>query len=162
MRSSRLPPDLTANAIARAVEARRASNRDLIDLTESNPTRVGLSYPRDLLAPLADPSGLTYDPQPLGLMSARQAVAREWRPAGGAPTPSLSPPLLSLPPTGDGLARRHQAEGAVVGQAGRIREPREQVRRVGETDPRGARRVRSMRGGSRRGAPRPPAQSRSR
>ena len=78
MRSSRLPPDLTANAIARAVEVRRASNRDLIDLTESNPTRVGLSYPPDLLAPLADPSGLTYDPQPLGLMSARQAVAREW------------------------------------------------------------------------------------
>ena len=81
MRSSRLPPNLTANAIARAVEARRGSNRDLIDLTESNPTRVGLAYPPDLLAPLADPSGLTYDPQPLGLLvSAREAVAREFAP----------------------------------------------------------------------------------
>lgn len=78
MGSSRLPANLTANAIARAVAAHRASARSLIDLTESNPTRVGLSYPEDLLAPLADPAGLAYDPQPLGLPGAREAVAAEF------------------------------------------------------------------------------------
>jgi aspartate/methionine/tyrosine aminotransferase len=78
MRSSRLPPDLAPNAIARAVEARRASRRGLLDLTESNPTRVGLPYPQDLLVPLADAASLTYDPQPLGLTVARQAVAQDY------------------------------------------------------------------------------------
>lgn len=78
MLSSRLPANLTANAIARAVEARRASTGDLIDLTESNPTRVGIVYPPDLLAPLADPAGLAYEPEPLGVRGAREAVAREF------------------------------------------------------------------------------------
>ena len=78
MRSSRLPADLAPNAIARAVEARRASRLGLVDLTESNPTRVGLAYPPDLLMPLADPAGLTYHPQPLGLAVAREAVAHEY------------------------------------------------------------------------------------
>jgi aspartate/methionine/tyrosine aminotransferase len=78
MPSSRLPANLSANAIARAVEARRAANGELIDLTESNPTRVGLSYPPDLLAPLADAAALAYEPEPLGLRTAREAVAREF------------------------------------------------------------------------------------
>ena len=77
MRSSRLPPNLSPNAVSRAVEARRASALELIDLTESNPTRVGLRYPADLLSPLSDPAALVYDPQPLGLPAAREAVARE-------------------------------------------------------------------------------------
>jgi hypothetical protein len=78
MRSSRLPSDLAPNAIARAVAARRAARLGLLDLTESNPTRVGLTYSPDLLAPLADAAGLTYDPQPMGLGVAREAVARDY------------------------------------------------------------------------------------
>src|SRR5690606_34586966 len=49
----------------------------VIDLTESNPTRVGLPYPADLLAPLASPGALAYDPQPFGLPAARAAVAAD-------------------------------------------------------------------------------------
>ncbi len=49
----------------------------IADLTESNPTRVGLPYPGDLLAPLGQPSALRYDPQPLGLPAAREAVAAD-------------------------------------------------------------------------------------
>lgn len=45
------------------------------DLTESNPTRVGLRYPPSLLEPLASMSSLAYRPEPLGLASARQAAA---------------------------------------------------------------------------------------
>jgi alanine-synthesizing transaminase len=78
MISSRLQADLSPNAVTRAITARRQSGLPLIDLTESNPTRVGIAYPADLLAALADPAALTYDPQPLGLMSAREAVAREY------------------------------------------------------------------------------------
>jgi alanine-synthesizing transaminase len=78
MRSSRLPSNLSPNAVSRAVEARRAAGLELIDLTESNPTRAGLLYPPDLLAPLADAAALVYDPQPLGLVAARNAVASEF------------------------------------------------------------------------------------
>jgi aspartate/methionine/tyrosine aminotransferase len=51
---------------------------EVVDLTESNPTKAGFEYPADLLAPLASPEALTYDPQPLGLRSAREAVASDF------------------------------------------------------------------------------------
>jgi len=86
--SERLPPSLAANAIARAVDARRRAGLDLIDLTESNPTRVGIDYPRDLFSPLADPAGLVYDPQPLGLPRAREAVAFQYLGHGRRVTPA--------------------------------------------------------------------------
>lgn len=76
--SKRLPPSLAANAVSRAVDARRSAGLDLIDLTESNPTRVGLRYPPDLFASLSDPAGFVYDPQPLGLPRAREAVAFQY------------------------------------------------------------------------------------
>jgi len=45
------------------------------DLTVSNPTVCGIPYPPDLLEPLASSAGLTYRPEPLGLLEARRAVA---------------------------------------------------------------------------------------
>jgi len=77
--SSRVPEDLAGNRIAQAVARTRASDREFVDLTESNPTRAGFDYPSDLLAPLADPRGLAYRPAPLGLMDARRAVASDYR-----------------------------------------------------------------------------------
>ncbi len=82
MTSSRLPSSLEPNALSLAVQAKRRRGAPVVDLTESNPTRVGLSYPEDLLAPLADAAGLDYDPQPLGLWSARAAVAADFRRRG--------------------------------------------------------------------------------
>jgi hypothetical protein len=82
MISSRLPSNLEPNALARAIDAKRRRGVAIADLTESNPTRVGLSYPPDLLAPLADSRGLAYDPQPLGLWPARAAVAADFRRRG--------------------------------------------------------------------------------
>jgi aspartate/methionine/tyrosine aminotransferase len=75
--SDRLPADLTPNPVSLAVKARRDTGQPLIDLTETNPTRAGFRYPADLLAPLADPAGLAYDPRPLGLPAARAAVAAD-------------------------------------------------------------------------------------
>jgi len=53
----------------------KASNRDLLDLTVSNPTRCSFSYPKDLLTSLSNPKSLQYDPDPSGLFVARKAVA---------------------------------------------------------------------------------------
>jgi alanine-synthesizing transaminase len=75
MFSSRLPALLAPNRVSRALDAKRRAGAALIDLTETNPTTVGLPYPPDLLAPLADPEGRRYRPDPRGLASARAAVA---------------------------------------------------------------------------------------
>jgi aspartate/methionine/tyrosine aminotransferase len=71
MFSRRLPDDLAPNALAR----RRAALPVEHDLTVSNPTQCAIPYPADLLAPLADPGGLRYAPDPQGIPSARKAVA---------------------------------------------------------------------------------------
>lgn len=78
MFSSRVPPDLAPNRLARAVARARRERRPLVDLTLSNPTHAGFAYPADLLASLADPRGLTYEPHPLGLESARAVVCAEY------------------------------------------------------------------------------------
>lgn len=82
MFSSRLPPHANPNALTCAVEKLRAAGAAFVDLTESNPTRAGIPYPEDVLAPLADPRALRYEPQPFGLASARAAVAADQRRRG--------------------------------------------------------------------------------
>lgn len=78
MRSSRFPGDLSVNATTRTLEAMRRRGIDVLDLTVSNPTRVGLSYPDDLLSALGSAAGLVYEPQPFGMLSAREAVAGDF------------------------------------------------------------------------------------
>lgn len=77
MFSSRVPGDREPNRLSRAL-ARARQSGELIDLTVSNPTRVGLSYPADLLSGLADPASLAYTPAPFGLRVAREAIARSY------------------------------------------------------------------------------------
>lgn len=55
----------------------RSQRPPRLDLTISNPTQAGFEYPdSEILAALADPRALRYDPAPLGLDSAREAIAR--------------------------------------------------------------------------------------
>jgi alanine-synthesizing transaminase len=77
MLSRRLPRLTDLNALSRAIAERRTAGRPIIDLTESNPTRAGFAYPRDLLQGLASEAALRYEPQPFGLRSAREAVAAD-------------------------------------------------------------------------------------
>src|SRR5258705_11062713 len=77
MLSRRLPPHADLNALTRALSQRRADGRPVVDLTESNPTRAGFTYPADLLAALASEAALRYEPQALGMPSAREAVAHD-------------------------------------------------------------------------------------
>jgi alanine-synthesizing transaminase len=67
--------DLRENHLASVLAEARRSGRDLIDLTESNPTRVGLVAPEPLVALLGHPRGAAYAPVALGHPKARQAVA---------------------------------------------------------------------------------------
>jgi hypothetical protein len=70
------------NRLRGAVEARRRSGAPLLDLTETNPTRAGLRAPADVLAALADPAALAYEPEPHGRRAAREAVAADARRRG--------------------------------------------------------------------------------
>ena len=87
MFSTRVPSNLTHNALALALRAAKAASRPLIDLTVSNPTRAGFDYPDALLQSLASAQSLVYEPEPFGLSSAREAVAREYARRGLAVDP---------------------------------------------------------------------------
>src|SRR5688500_10782511 len=82
MISSRLPKSLAPNAVSRALAARRKSGASIVDLTATNPTTAGFQYPKQLLDALSNPQALEYDPLPLGLWSARAAVASDFRRRG--------------------------------------------------------------------------------
>jgi hypothetical protein len=85
--SARLNWSTPENALAALVRDRRR-RADLLDLTESNPTRVGIDYPTNALREAlarADPS--RYEPAALGLAAARAAVAAEYASAGVAVDP---------------------------------------------------------------------------
>lgn len=88
MFSTRVPTDLAPNRLTTAELALRARGLRPIDLTETNPTRVGLAYPDEFLTALSAPAGLAYDPHPFGLQSARLAVAEELGAGGQSVDPS--------------------------------------------------------------------------
>lgn len=70
------------NALTRAIDEARASGQEILDLTVSNPTETGVRPdPEPVLAALANPDAMHYDPQPRGLLSARQAVCHYYREA---------------------------------------------------------------------------------
>ena len=67
---------LTVNRFTQAQRELAESGREMLDLTVSNPTRVGLAYDTEtILKSLSSPAVLDYDPQPRGLRNAREAVA---------------------------------------------------------------------------------------
>src|SRR5215467_301999 len=71
---------LTQNRFTQSVEEARAKGVRLLDLTASNPTRVGLRYDSDaILRALGSSQAMDYDPQAKGLLPARQAVAAYYR-----------------------------------------------------------------------------------
>ncbi len=64
------------NDLSRAHRLRVEAGLPIADLTISNPTRCGFRYDANLMASLADERALDYDPQPKGLLAAREAVCR--------------------------------------------------------------------------------------
>src|SRR5688572_8886362 len=76
MFSRRLQWPYPPNLLSRILEEKRARRAAVLDLTESNPTRVGLAYPEEAIAEaLRDSAASSYRPEPRGLEEARSAVA---------------------------------------------------------------------------------------
>jgi len=96
--SSRTDWDLTPNRLAAELARMRARGREVLDLTESNPTRCGFHYERKaMLGALARPAALQYHPDPRGMRSARQAVAGYYRRrAAGAAGLRVAPDRILL------------------------------------------------------------------
>ena len=65
---------LVPNELASILQNMRARGKEVLDLTESNPTRCGFSYSPSVLSAFNDPDNLIYDPVSQGSPKARQAV----------------------------------------------------------------------------------------
>jgi alanine-synthesizing transaminase len=78
MFSARTSWDRTPNRQTVTLHGKRAEGRAVIDLTESNPTRVELVDLTALVAELGHPRGAFYEPAALGVASAREAVAQHY------------------------------------------------------------------------------------
>jgi alanine-synthesizing transaminase len=74
--STRTGWDVGESGFAAAIREARAAGRELVDLTISNPTVCGFEYDGEgILGALGDAAALSYDPDPRGMRSAREAVA---------------------------------------------------------------------------------------
>lgn len=88
MFSSRFTWSLHANRLSRLQETKRAAGVEILDLTESNPTQACLAYDQqEILAALAAPQALRYEPASRGLLVARQAIADYYTSLGRRVTP---------------------------------------------------------------------------
>jgi aspartate/methionine/tyrosine aminotransferase len=77
MFSQRTNWKLTPNRHAQALKELRATGTPILDLTASNPTQCGFHYDTAaILDAFRKPEALTYDPQPQGLLPAREEVSR--------------------------------------------------------------------------------------
>jgi alanine-synthesizing transaminase len=81
--SERTNWNLAENELTAAIRNRRAAGLELFDLTLSNPTHCGFNYNvAALLDPLLNSKILSYEPDPLGMITAREAVARYYSDIG--------------------------------------------------------------------------------
>src|SRR5579863_227647 len=76
MFSHRTEWNFTPNRFTEVHRELQREGREVLDLTLSNPTRAELPFDAEaILASLAHPASLDYDPQAKGLLAARQSVA---------------------------------------------------------------------------------------
>src|SRR5215471_16655226 len=88
---------LAQNRFTQAVEEVRALGTKILDLTASNPTRVGLAYDAtEILEAFRSPRSLDYDPQAKGLESARIAVSDYYRELCGTDGHEVDPERIVL------------------------------------------------------------------
>jgi len=65
-----------ANALNKALEELERQSIPVVDLTASNPTSCGFSYPQEILPALNSLDNFQYQPDACGLRQAREAVAK--------------------------------------------------------------------------------------
>jgi len=100
MLSRRTDWGLTPNRFTEAQRELQRAGREVLDLTVSNPTRAQLHYDAEtILGSLTRLESMDYDPQPKGLLTAREAVVkyyRERRPVHDHPGLDLDPESVVL------------------------------------------------------------------
>ena len=88
MFSARTDWDFQPNELTSLLAAKRLRGDEILDLTESNPTRCGFDYqPQYTLEALSTRRSLVYEPHPKGILSARAAVAEYYSRQGIALDP---------------------------------------------------------------------------
>src|SRR3974377_1726489 len=88
MFSRRTSLDRTTNRYTEAIHRGRRDGRDLLDLTASNPTTIGLSFrDAELLQSLSNHEALTYQPIAKGLLPAREPCGASDAEKGSAVSP---------------------------------------------------------------------------
>jgi alanine-synthesizing transaminase len=82
MFSKRTEWKLTPNRFSQVQAELRAAGMKILDLSVSNPSRAHLHYDSEaILEAMVQPEAMDYDPQPKGLLKARQAVVDYYRDA---------------------------------------------------------------------------------
>lgn len=80
MFSQRTNWKLSRNKYTEAIEERRASGAPIVDLTVSNPTECGFHYDTQaILKAFQNRNALSYEPEPKGLLKAREEVTRYYK-----------------------------------------------------------------------------------
>lgn len=86
--STRTNWNLETTRYAQVLDSMRAAKTSFIDLTVSNPTVCGFDYDSSgILHALSEPECLRYDPDPRGLLLAREAVAQYYAAAAARVAP---------------------------------------------------------------------------
>lgn len=75
MFSSRFHWDFRPNSLTQLLAEKRRQGVPVLDLTESNPTHAGFTYPPEVTRAFNHPGVLDYRPAPAGAPEAREAVA---------------------------------------------------------------------------------------
>jgi aspartate/methionine/tyrosine aminotransferase len=88
--------NLAGNRFSRTIEEQRKSKKELLDLSASNPTVIGLRRDAScILKALSDARALGYHPDPRGMRAAREAVAAYYRQREAA-TSAVDPDKIIL------------------------------------------------------------------
>ena len=62
------------NRLTKQLRRLEAAGHNILDLTESNPTRCQFQYPPEITSALNNPENLNYAPSPKGMLCSREAV----------------------------------------------------------------------------------------
>lgn len=83
MFSDRAGLTVAPNALSKILEFKKKQGQVVLDLTQSNPTKIGLNYDcKRILEMLSQPAGLEYAPNPCGLAQAREAISSYYHKIG--------------------------------------------------------------------------------
>ena len=80
--------EMLSNQLMARLRDMRHEGVQILDLTESNPTRCQFHYPKEkILVALSDPANMAYDPSPSGSLEAREAIAAYYQNKGFSISP---------------------------------------------------------------------------